>query len=223
MKRTQNNLLLLNVLFATCLVIANVVSARLVCLGNLFGTEWIVPGAVFAYAVTYLCTDIITEIWGEKQAKQTVRLGFIAQILASVLIYFTGFLPIASTAVETGEAYTTLLGQNFWFTFGSLASYVVSQAWDVKVFGTVRKWLVSKTGSNKHRWLYNNASTMTSQIWDTLIFIVIAFGFGLRLPWSVVGNMIIAQYAVKFLIAFVDTPFFYFFTRGNDRGVNDAE
>jgi hypothetical protein len=60
----------------------------------------------------------------------------------------------------------------------------------------------------RHKWLRNNLSTMTSQLIDTVIFVGIAF-------WGVVpnlGEMILAQYVLKLLIALVDTPLFYVFT-----------
>ena len=214
MKKTNSNLMLINVVFVTCLIIANVVSARVIQTGvTLFDNPVTIPGAVFCYCLTFLSTDIISELWGKEEANRTVKLGFVAQILATLLIIFTGYLPVAPGYEATGEAYTTLLGQNVWFCLGSMISYLVSQTWDVKVFHKVREWLVNKTGSNKHRWLYNNISTMTSQVWDTVIFIVIAFGFGLRLPMPALINMCIGQYVFKFALAALDTPIFYLLTK----------
>ena len=54
---------------------------------------------------------------------------------------------------------------------------------------------------------------MTSQILDTVIFIFIAFGFGLKLPMPALINMAIGQYIFKFFLAALDTPVFYLLTR----------
>lgn len=80
-----------------------------------------------------------------------------------------------------------------------------------------------KTGSTKGgRWLWNNGSTITSQIWDTVIYAVISFGFGLGWVHTHEGRMqligiIIGQYLLKACLALLDTPFFYFFTRNAER------
>ena len=214
MKKTNSNLILINMIFVVCLVIANVVSARVLHTGvTLFGSPVTLPGAALCYCLTFLCTDVISELWGKEEANRTVRFGFIGQLLATALIIFTGYLPIAEGYEATDVAYQTLLGQNIYFCLGSMAGYLVSQTWDVAVFHRVREWLINKTGSNKHRWLYNNMSTMTSQILDTVIFIFIAFGLGLKLPMPVLINMAIGQYVFKFFLAALDTPVFYLLTR----------
>lgn len=85
------------------------------------------------------------------------------------------------------------------------------------------KRYIAKHGSTKGgRWLWNNGSTITSQIWDTVIYAVISFGFGLGWVHTHEGRMqligiIIGQYLLKACLALLDTPFFYFFTRNADR------
>ena len=61
----------------------------------------------------------------------------------------------------------------------------------------------------KHLWLRNNASTMVSQAADTVIVNSIFLGFGLGLPWPVVGQIMVAVYVFKILIAAIDTPLVY--------------
>ena len=116
-----------------------------------------------------------------------------------------------------------VLGQNWIFVIGSLSAYLVSQSWDVAVFHAIRDRYIAKHGSTKGgRWLWNNGSTITSQIWDTVIYAVISFGFGLGWVHTHEGRMqligiIIGQYLLKACLALLDTPFFYFFTRNADR------
>jgi uncharacterized integral membrane protein (TIGR00697 family) len=194
-------LLIWQAVFITSLLTANVVVGKIVMLGNL-----VVPAAVMAYAITFLATDVINEIYGKEKANEIVIVGFIAQVLAAVLIYIATLLPIAPFAKEMQESFLMVLGQNWRFVFASLTAYVISQSHDVWSFNFWRK----KTGG-KYKWLRNNASTLISQILDTAIFIVIAF-------WGQVPNlwhMIVSQYIIKAILALVDTPFFYYFTRGN--------
>ena len=92
--------------------------------------------------------------------------------------------------------------------FASLIAYMAAQSWDVFIFHLLK----DKTG-DKYKWLRNNASTMSSQIIDTLIFITIGF-------YGVVPNiwvMVASQYVVKFVLALLDTPFFYLLTSGRDK------
>ncbi len=217
MKKTQSNLSILQIIFTVSLVISNVVTSKLFYTGvNLFGTVITLPGAVFCYAITFLMTDVIGEIWGKQEANATVRYGFIGQILATILIILTRYIPTADNTVQ--EAYVTLLGQNYIFVIGSMIAYYASQTWDVYIFHKIRTHFMRNAESKGKRWIWNNASTMTSQIIDTFLFIGISFGigFGWLFDKSMLPQlftMMIGQYLFKFIIAALDTPFFYFFTR----------
>lgn len=217
MKKTQNNLLLLYMIFGVSLVIANVVTGKLIDVPiKLFGNNIQLPGAAVCYAITFLMTDVIGEIWGKEEANGCVRCGFICQILATLLIIFTQQLPAVDPGMQ--KHYDALLGQNWIFVVGSLAGYLVSQSWDVYIFHKIRsKFITEKNGSAK-RWIWNNVSTMTSQIFDTVIFIGIAFGLGFGWLWKsemhqTLIAMMIGQYALKFVLAALDTPIFYILTR----------
>ena len=218
MRKTENGLLMLNLFFVVSIEVANVVTAKVVNTGLMLGgAPVLVPGGAITYAFTFLCTDIIGEIWGRKEANKAVWRGFVLQLFALVLILLTKWLPANDPAMQS--AYDVLLGQVPIFAFGSLVAYWCSQSWDVWFFHKIRdKWLAKHGGNTDHRWIWNNASTMTSQIIDTVIYISIAFGLGLGWFWQEGGvrlifNMVVGQYLLKFVLAILDTPFFYFFTR----------
>lgn len=218
MKKTNSNLVGINMLFVVALVISNVVTAKLVSTGIfLFGTAVTLPGAALCYAITFLATDVIGEIWGKDEANRTVRWGFIGQSLATALIIFTQYLPAADQSAQA--AYDRLLGQNWIFVIGSMAAYFASQSWDVFFFHKIRDRYILKHGSTKGgRWIWNNASTMTSQIIDTVLFIGISFGLGFGwlfdpMMWPTLAAMMVGQYALKFCLAALDTPLFYLLTR----------
>ena len=217
MKKTQGNLNLLCMIFAVSLVISNVVTAKTIETGiKLIGGMTIsIPGAALCYAITFLMTDVIGEIWGKKEANKAVLFGFICQTLATLLIIFTQFLP--ATNPDMQNAYNMLLGQNIIFVVGSLVAYFISQSWDVYIFHKIRDKYIAKHGSTAGgRWIWNNASTMTSQILDTIVFTGISFGLGFGWLWNnPIGllNMFVGQYLVKFILAALDTPIFYLLTR----------
>lgn len=216
MKKTTNNLILCNMLFAVSLVIANVVTAKTINTGiPLFGGNIQLPGAAVCYAITFLMTDVIGEIWGKKEANTCVIWGFISQILATTLIIFTQKLPATDAGMQ--GAYDKLLGQNYIFVIGSLVAYFASQTWDVWVFHKIRNKFV-EDGDNRKRWIWNNASTMTSQIIDTVLFVGISFGIGFGWLFDAkmrpaLGAMMVGQYLLKFILAALDTPVFYLLTR----------
>lgn len=216
MKKTQGNLNLLCMIFAVSLVISNVVTAKTIETGiKLIGGMTIsIPGAALCYAITFLMTDVIGEMWGKKEANKAVLFGFICQTIATLLIIFTQILP--ATNPDMQNAYNMLLGQNIIFVVGSLVAYFISQSWDVYIFHKIRDKYIAKHGSTAGgRWIWNNASTMTSQILDTIVFIGISFGVGFGWLWNnPIGllNMFVGQYIIKFLLAALDTPIFYLLT-----------
>ena len=198
MKKTEKNLILLNCIFVIGLVISNIVAAKVV-------TFWgfVAPAAVVVYPLTFLMTDIIGEIWGKAEANRTVRNGLLCQLISLVLIGAAIALPVAPFA-DNQAAFTAILGNTFRMVFASLMAYIAAQSWDVFIFHLLK----DKTGE-KYKWLRNNASTMSSQIIDTLIFITIGF-------YGVVPNiwaMVVSQYVIKFALSLLDTPFFYLLTR----------
>lgn len=124
------------------------------------------------------------------------------------MIFLAIKLPIVDFSLDFQTSFQSVLGNNIKFTLASLIAYILSQANDVFIFHKLKEKC-----NDKHKWLRNNVSTMTSQLIDTAIFITIGF-------WGTVPNivhMIFSQYLVKFFLALLDTPFFYYFTRKNEQ------
>lgn len=187
-------------LFIVSLIVSNVVANRIIDLGFIT-----IAGGFFCYAITYLVTDVIGELYGKKEANKLVMLGLIGQIIASVLIFVTGLLP----AISNNEAYHSLLSSNWIFTLASLTAYFVSQTIDVHIFHKLKL-------KNSKKWVRNNASTIVSQLFDTSIFITIGFGIGQGMLWNDFNlfiNLLFGQYLVKVFLALIDTPFFYLLTK----------
>ena len=221
MKKTTTNLMICAMVFAVALVIANVVTAKTVQTGiPLFGSTILVPSAVVCYCITFLMTDIVGEIWGRKEARTIVIGGFICQVLALCLILVAQALPAADPEMQT--SFNMLLGQNGVFVIASMAGYLLAQSWDVFVFHKIRNRVLAQGGSVRSRWIWNNASTMTSQLIDTVVFISIAFGigFGWLFDPAMIGQlgaMMVGQYLCKLALAALDTPIFYLLTRNADK------
>ena len=200
MQKTDRNLLILNGIFITSLLIANVLSAKIVSFWGM-----VIPAAIVAYPLTFLMTDLIGEIWGKEQANKAVKLGFICQIASLVMIGLAILLPVAPFADNQAQ-FKSIMGQSFRVVAASLVAYYCSQSWDVWIFHKIRSM------STKHKWIRNNVSTMTSQMIDTAIFITIAFVGVVPNIWT----MIISQYVIKVVYAALDTIPFYLLTKGSE-------
>lgn len=182
--------------YASLIVMSQIFATKLVVFG-----PFIVPGAVIFYAVTYLLTDALNELYGEKEAQNAVYTG----LMSSLLLVLGIQLLISWESApfwDNQEALITILSNTWRVTFASIASYFVSQSLDVWSYNKIR----SATGDKK-LWLRNNASTMISQSVDTILFIGLAF-YG-TMPLTALLSMMLGQYIIKLLIALLDTPFLY--------------
>lgn len=217
MKKTNTNLMICAMVFAVALVVSNILAAKIVQTNiPLGGGTILVPSAVICYCITFLMTDVVGETWGPREARSVVFAGFGCQLMATTLIIIAQCLPAADPTLQ--EAYEMLLGQNAIFFIASMLAYLLSQSWDVFIFHRIRRAIRSKDHSSRRRWIWNNVSTMTSQIIDTIVFIGIAFGIGMG--WLFDSTMIVelllmmlGQYICKLVLAAIDTPFFYLLTR----------
>ncbi len=189
-------LVVLATLFTTCLLVANIITVKLISIAG-----WVVPAGVIAYPLTFLFTDVITELYGRRTAAKVVWLGFGANLLMVILVFGAKLLPVAPLW-EDQAAYESILGVVPRIVLASMVAYLISQHHDVFAFHFWRE----KTRA-RFLWLRNNASTMVSQALDTGIFITIAF-WG-TVPTDVLTEMLLTQYVIKLIIAACDTPFCY--------------
>lgn len=178
------------------LVAANAAGAKMIALP--FGLA--ASATVFPYALTFLMTDCISELYGRRAARLAVTIGF-AGLLLSVLFFHIAMWAPPALFWTNQEAYQLTLGLSGRILLGGWSSYFVSQHLDVFLFHLIRR-----TTKGKHLWLRNNASTLISQLVDTCIFILIAFGGVFPVIPAIIG-----QYAIKVMIALADTPLVYCF------------
>ena len=217
MKKTAANLRLLTMLFGVGFILSNIIGGKAIATSVwLFGGQVTLPGGIFCYAVTFLVMDVIGELWGKIEQRQTMVFGMICQLVALTLILITKQLPTVDPDMK--GAYDTLLGINIWFVTGSLAAFALSQWLNINLFHKIRGKILKEGKSSKARGIWNNGSTMIAQLVDTTVFVMIAFGVGLGWLASdamrpTLFVMIATKYLFNFVLAAVDTPFFYLLTR----------
>lgn len=185
--------IILACVFAGGMAVSACIGSKLV---NVFGLT--ASATVLAYSITFLMTDVISEVWGKKRANKIVFAGFVAIVIGYLLIKIAIVWPAAPFWAEQA-AFEKLFGVSLRIIVGGLIAYLVSQFHDVWAFHFWRG--VTK---GKHLWLRNNLSTLVSQFIDTTIFATIAFyGITPLMP------LILGHYVVKVGIALLDTPFAY--------------
>jgi len=192
---------LLLAIFSSCLVIAQFLAAKLIKLDIPSVGVLVFPSGILAYGVTFLCTDVISEVWGKKRASITVFCGLLAVVTSLILIKLSMALPAKPGWMMT-EPFNEISSMIVRVTFGSIAAYLVSQYHDVFMFHFLKK-----ATKGRFLWLRNNISTILSQLLDTVIFVVIAF-YG-KIDMAGLIALITGQFFVKIVIAMFDTPFVY--------------
>lgn len=154
------------------------------------------------YASIYLSTDLISEKYGQKEAKKAVYIGFVIMVAFSIIMQIVLLFKSAETdfAYIHLEALFSILPR---ITLASLTAYLISQILDVTLFFKIKGYF----GESNQLWIRNNASTIISQFIDTVIFVTIAF-IGVY-PLEVLKGIFITTYFFKLISALLDTPFIY--------------
>ncbi len=182
-------------IFATLVVLANILASKVVLIG-----EWTVPAGTLVFMATYLITDLVSEIWGKKEARNAVWAGFYANIMAAIAIWIAIIWPPAPFAQEFSEMYATVLGGTWRIITASMLAYLISMHLDVTFFHWIKDWT-----KGKHLWLRNNLATIPANFLGAAVFAFIAF-------WGVVPNIwvfILTLAIIQSVIVLIDTPFAY--------------
>ena len=168
---------------------------------DLFGISATLGNIV--YASSFLVTDIMSEIYGKRTARNAVFFGFFSLIITTLLMN----LAIAFTpdSFDISQAHLEAIFGFFpALTLASLLAFGISQLHDIWSYNFWKKIRPEP----RFIWLRNNLSTLVSQLLDSLIFILIATSFGI-FPWNQFPALFLSTYFIKLVIALLDTPFLY--------------
>jgi len=194
-EKASSTIAILTGLFAASVVMTNAVSGNVINAG-----PFTFVAGTLLYPVTFLLTDVLSEVFGKRTAQRAVWTGLGAQALAVFFVWMV--LQFDSIDTEMSEAFEKLFAPVPRIVLGSMIAYLISQTLDVRIF----HWIKKKT-NKRWLWLRNNGSTMISQLIDTFVFVTVAF-FG-RLDAETLIAMMAGQYTAKALLAAIDTPFCY--------------
>jgi len=210
--KRDNAKITLAVLFAISIAIANVTAAKLAYFDLPLIGGVAVPAGFVAFGAAFLFSDLMVEFYGKKYAYSVVNGTVLALIFAYGLIFLSISMPKAPF-YGSHDAYVQTLSSGSAIVAASVITILISQHVDVRVFSFFKGLT-----SGSHRWLRNIGSTSVSQAVDTVIFITLAFSI---IPAIQGGDpmwgksllmIIIGQYLVKIIVAFIDTAPFYLIT-----------
>ncbi|MBE3555214.1 MAG: queuosine precursor transporter [Thermicanus sp.] len=182
--------------FVAISLLSNIVAGKIANLGFTYATV-----AILIYPLTFILADTIAEVWGKEIARRTVWTGLSVNFVISLLLTMAVYFPPAPFYEHQTE-FELILGGVPRIVIASLIAYTISQNLDVWMFLTLRK----KT-KGKHLWLRNNASTMASQLIDTIIFSFVAF-WGQMSVFHIL-QIIMTEYTIKILLSIFGTPLTY--------------
>ena len=204
-KRAKAELLYLifGALFITSLVTSNLIFQKFFFWNpsGLFRFELSV--GIIAYPITFLITDIVSEVYGQKRANNLVIAGVFASAFALGIVVISTLAPATEWSPLNDAEFKKTFGFTFVAVGASLVAYLVAQFVDVQIF---HFW--KRVTKGKHLWLRNNLSTFTSQLLDTVTVLFLLCSFGV-LDWSLFLPLLANGYLFKVIIALLDTPFAY--------------
>lgn len=197
--RIERKTLTLLGIFVSALIIANLLGTKIT---TFFGIS--VSVGIFAYPISFLCTDIIEEVRGKEVTKQFIKAGMIALVMMFAWVALSVYLPPANRYQLNAE-YTAVFSNSMRMIIASLVAFTIGQYHDIWAFSFWKK----KT-KGKFLWLRNNLSTIFSQFIDTTIFMFIAFyGISPKFDVAFIIQLIIPYWLFKIAFAIIDTPLVY--------------
>jgi len=203
--------LYLGALFITSLVVSNLIFQKFFYWNPLGDIKlWGAPifeisVGILPYPITFLITDLISEIFGKRKANQVVIAGIFASFFSLAIVYTASIAPATEWSPVSNSMFFDVFGNTIYAVFASMMAYLLAQFVDIQLY---HFW--KKLTKGKHLWLRNNFSTFSSQFIDTFTVVLLLCVFK-EIPWDLFYGLVIAGFIFKIFIAFLDTPLLYLF------------
>ncbi len=200
-----NIYLILASVFIASLVVSNLIFQKFFTF-DFFGIyTFEISVGILPYPITFLVTDIISEIFGKKKANQVVIAGIFASGFSLLIIVLSDISSATDWSPVNNQIFHKVFGLSVLAVFASMMAYLVAQFVDIRIYHFWKK----KT-MGRHLWLRNNFSTIFSQLLDTFTVLFLLSFFGV-IEWDLFGILLLNGFLFKLLIALLDTPILYFF------------
>jgi uncharacterized integral membrane protein (TIGR00697 family) len=195
--------LILAALFIASLVASNLIFQKFFYWEPFGLYRFEISVGILPYPITFLITDILSEVYGKKKANQVVIAGIFASFFSMFIILIADFATAIESSPINDEIFHQVFGLSPLAVFASMIAYLFAQFIDIRIF---HFW--KKITNGKHLWLRNNFSTFASQFIDTFTVLFLLCSFKI-LPWSIFTSFLISGFLFKVIIAALDTPILY--------------
>ncbi|WP_370444323.1 queuosine precursor transporter [Aquimarina sp. AU58] len=195
--------LILGALFISSLVVSNLIFQKFFY-WDFFGIyTFEISVGILPYPITFLITDIISEIFGKRKANQIVTAGIFASFFSLLIVYTSASVPATAWSPIDDDIFNQVFGATVIAVFASMMAYLFAQYIDIQIF---HFW--KRVTKGKHLWLRNNFSTFSSQFIDTLTVLLLLCSAGI-IDWDRFGILLLNGFLFKILVAALDTPILY--------------
>ncbi len=195
--------LILAALFIASLVVSNLIFQKFFS-WDFFGLyTFEISVGILPYPVTFLITDLISEVYGKKKANQVVTAGIFASLFSLLIIYTADAVPATDWSPIGNELFQKVFGATAIAVIASMLAYLLAQYIDIQLF---HFW--KKLTKGKHLWIRNNFSTFLSQFVDTFSVLFLLCSFH-KIEWDRFGALLLSGFLFKVIVAICDTPFLY--------------
>lgn len=185
-----------------CTIAANI---EVLILVHAFGMDTTLGNVLFASS--FLATDIMSELFGKKEANKCVWIGIAANI-TFILISQSWFLYVPAASDMMAEPIKTVFANTPRVMLSSLFAYAICEIYDVWAYHAIWAWSEKHYGNRKRfLWLRNNGSTLVSQLINVVVFNLAAFA-GV-FPKEILIEILIFGYLIFIITSLIDTPFVY--------------
>ncbi|MEW5718125.1 MAG: queuosine precursor transporter, partial [Chloroflexota bacterium] len=123
-KRSGSGYRYLNIVtgvFVTCLIISNIITVKIVAVGDI-----VLSAAITIFPISYIFGDILTEVYGYARSRQVIWTGFACNLLAVIAIQIGAWLP-AAPFWDGQAAYEQILGYAPRLLLASFVAYLVGE------------------------------------------------------------------------------------------------
>ena len=227
-ERRERVFIVLAGFFLCAMTLLNVVGiTRFIQLGPMALAVGVLP-----YPLTFLCTDLISELYGRKRANFLVGVGFALNFFILAMLWLGSSIPAVDPSQQppwqvielaeeivlpngdvlsqSAELFQILYACTSGAVFASMMAYIAAQFCDVQLFHFFKRLT-----KGKHLWLRNNFSTLTSQMVDSIMVISVTFGATFLAGEITVMALLVlmgSNYLFKMTVALADTLPFYYLT-----------
>lgn len=182
--------------FVVVLLVSNLVGPKICRFGPL-----LVSGAQLLFPLTYIWGNVFTEVYGYAAARRAIWMGFFGMGLLSLMGQIAVLLP-AAPGWHDQQAFARVFGLVPRFAVASLVAYWAGEFTNSYTLARMKLW----TGG-RYLWTRTISSTVSGQLVDTVVVILIAF-WGVETPMHILV-MIGSAYAFKVVYEVVATPLTY--------------